>query len=89
MLRKAGQDIIERTDMRILRRMMGIKTIEKIKNEEIRATAGGANISAKIIDRVTEMVRTCAHIKGGGKDTNEEEEDGLMKAGNDKNEKKN
>ena len=32
----------------MLRWMMGIKRIEKIMNEEIRATAGVANISVKI-----------------------------------------
>ena len=35
-LRKAEQDSLERTEMRRLRRMLGIKGIEKIGTEEIR-----------------------------------------------------
>ena len=34
--------------MRMLKRIMGIKRTEKIRNEEIRARAGVANISGKI-----------------------------------------
>ena len=45
-LRKAEQNLLERTEMRML--MMGIKRIEKIRNEELRARAGEANISKKI-----------------------------------------
>ena len=40
--------LLERTEMGMLRWMMGIKRIEKIRNEEIRARAGVANISEKI-----------------------------------------
>ena len=40
--------MLERTEMRMLRWMMGIKRIEKIWNEEIRARTGVANISQKI-----------------------------------------
>ena len=47
-LRKAEQNSLERTEIRMLRWMMGIKRIEKIRNEEIRARAGVANISEKI-----------------------------------------
>ena len=36
--------------MRMFRRMMGITRNEKIRNEEIRARAGMANISEKITD---------------------------------------
>ena len=50
-LRKAEQNLLERTEMRMLRWMMGIKIIEKIRNEEIRARAGVANISEKIRER--------------------------------------
>ena len=41
----------ERTEMGMLRWMMGTKRIEKIRNEEIRAGAGVANISEKISAR--------------------------------------
>ena len=47
-VRKAEQNLLERTEMRMLRWMTGIKRIEKIRNEEIRARAGEANISEKI-----------------------------------------
>ena len=46
-MRKAEQNWLERTEMSILRWMMGIK-IEKIRNEEIRARSGVANISETI-----------------------------------------
>ena len=45
---KAEQNLVERTEMRMLRWMMTIKRIEKIRNEEIRARAGVANIGEKI-----------------------------------------
>ena len=38
-LRNAEQHLLERTEMRMFRWMMGIKRIEKIRNEEIRARA--------------------------------------------------
>ena len=45
-LRKAETDLLERTcDENV---EMGIKRIEKIRTEEIRARAGVANISEKI-----------------------------------------
>ena len=47
-LRKAGQNLLEVTEMRMLRWMMGIKRIEKTRNEEIGEGAGVANISEKI-----------------------------------------
>ena len=74
-LKKAEQNLIERTEMRMLRWM-----IEKIRTEEIRAREGVANTSEKMIEvRLrwlghverkteedvvmrtwkTEMVRTC------------------------------
>ena len=48
--RKAEQDWLETTEseMRMLRWMIGMKRIEKIRNEEIRARAGVANTSEKI-----------------------------------------
>ena len=39
---------LERTAMRTLQRIMGIKRIDKIRNEEIRARPGVANISGNI-----------------------------------------
>ena len=47
-LRKADQNLPERSEMRMSKWMMGIERIEKIRNEEIRARAGVANISEKI-----------------------------------------
>ena len=47
-LRRADKKLLERTEMRILRQTTGIKRIENIRNEEIRARAGVANISEKI-----------------------------------------
>ena len=48
-LRKAEQNLLERTEMGMFQRwMMGIKRIEKIRNEEIRAWAGVENISEKM-----------------------------------------
>ena len=43
---KAELNLLERTDMRMLRWVMGIKRIENIRNEEIRARAGVAKISS-------------------------------------------
>ena len=45
----AEQDLPERTEMRMLRWMVGIRRIEKIIKEEIRASAGVTNISDNII----------------------------------------
>ena len=42
--------LLERIEIRMLRCMIGIKRIEKIRNEEIRARAGVANKSKKIIE---------------------------------------
>ena len=47
-LRKTEQNLLRRTEMRMLRWMTGIKRIDKIRNEEIRARACVANISEKI-----------------------------------------
>ena len=44
-LRKGEQNLLERTEMRMVRWMMGIKRIEKIRNQKMRARAGVANIS--------------------------------------------
>ena len=46
--RKAEQNLLEGTEMRLWRWMMGIKWIDKIRNEEIRAMTGMANMSEKI-----------------------------------------
>ena len=40
--------MVEGTEMRMLRCMMGIKRIEKVRTEEIRARAGVGNIREKI-----------------------------------------
>ena len=40
--------MLKRTEMSMLRRMIGIKKIEKIRNEEIWARTGVANINEKI-----------------------------------------
>ncbi len=45
--------------MRMLTWVMGIKRIEKIRNEEITARAGVANTREKIKRSDTEMVRPC------------------------------
>ena len=47
-LRKTEQNLLERTEMRMLRWMMGLKRIEKIRREGIRAREGVANIRGKI-----------------------------------------
>ena len=47
-LRKAEQNLLERTEMRMLRWMRGLKRIEKIRKGEISARAGVANIRGKI-----------------------------------------
>ena len=47
-LRKADRNMLERAAMRTLKRIMGIKRIEKIRNEEIRARSGVANISGNL-----------------------------------------
>ena len=44
-MRKAEQNLLERTEMRMLSLMMGIKRIEKIENEDICAREGVTNIS--------------------------------------------
>ena len=47
-LGKVKQNLIERTEMRMLRWMMGTKRNEKFRTEAIRARARVANISEKI-----------------------------------------
>ena len=46
-LRKAEQDLLGRSEIRMLRCMMGKKRIEKTRNEQIKARADVANISEK------------------------------------------
>ena len=60
-LRKAEQNLLERTEMRMLRWMMGIKRIEEIRNEEIRARAGVANVGEKIREA---SLRWLGHVEG-------------------------
>ena len=48
-LRKAEQNLPERTEMSVLRWMMGTKRIEKIKTDEIGTREGVANASKKIV----------------------------------------
>ena len=55
-LRTTEQNLLERTGMRLLRWMMGIKRIEKIRNEEIRARAGMAQRGLGLMYRVRVMV---------------------------------
>ena len=47
-------------EMRMLRWMMGIRRIEKIRNEEIRARAGVANIREKIREA---RLRWLSHVE--------------------------
>ena len=47
-LRMAEQNWLERTEMRMLRWMIGIKRIEKVRTEEISGRAGVANIGEEI-----------------------------------------
>ena len=49
-LRKAEQNLLERTEMRMLRWMTGIKRIEQIRIEVIRANAAVAMISVTMRD---------------------------------------
>ena len=51
---KAELNLLERTEMRMLRWMMGIKRIEKIRNEEIRARADVLTIWKNPKDRKAE-----------------------------------
>ena len=81
------KNLPERTAMRTLKRIMGIKRIERIRNEEIRARSGVANISGKIreatvrwlghVERKTEedvVMRTCKMEVGGHRNRNTETE---------------
>ena len=45
---KPGQDLLESTDVRILRQMMVTKRIEKIRTHETRAEGGRVNVSGKV-----------------------------------------
>ena len=72
-LRKPEQNLPERTAMRMFRWMVGIKRIEKIRNEEIRGGAGMANITEKI--RKTTL-RLLVHVE------RKTEEDLVMKPWN-------
>ena len=56
-LRKAEQNWQKRTEMRMSRWMIGIKRIQKIRNEEIRARSDVANISEKIRETIWRWLR--------------------------------
>ena len=58
--RNAEQNLLERTEIRILRWMIGIKRIEKTRNEEIRAGTGVANKSEKIREA---RLRRLGHVE--------------------------
>ena len=55
-LRNTKQNLLERTEMRMLIWMMGVKRIEKIRNENIRSRAGVAK-SEKIRGARLERVK--------------------------------
>ena len=59
-LRKAEQNLLERTEMRMLRWMIGRKRTEKIRNEEIITRAGVENISETIRE---ERLRWLGHVE--------------------------
>ena len=46
-LTKAEQELLQRTDLRLLTCKMVVKIIKNIRTDEIRAGAGPANISEK------------------------------------------
>ena len=64
----------------MLRRMMGIKRIEKIRNEEIRARAGVTNINETIREE-RQMVTHVLLERKTGRWSNEKMEDGSKWAG--------
>ena len=49
--RNGEQNLLEITEMRMSKGMMGITMIEKIKTEEIRARADVANINLRKLDK--------------------------------------
>ena len=53
-LRKAEQNLPERTEITMLRQMMGIKRIEKTWNEEIRGRTRSENEMVRPLKRTTE-----------------------------------
>ena len=61
-LRKAEQNFLERTEMRMFRWMTGIGRIEKIRNEEIKARE---NISEKISEA---RLRRLGHVERKSKE---------------------
>ena len=69
-LRKADQNLLKRTEIRMLRWMMGVKKIETIRSEEIRARVGMANISEEIREA---RLRSLGHVE------RETEEDVVMR----------
>ena len=59
-VRKAEKISLKITEMKMLRWVMGIKRIEKIRNEHIRAMVGMANISEKIREA---RLRWLSHVE--------------------------
>ena len=47
-LRKKEQDIIESTEMTMLRWILGIRRVEKIRNEDVRVRARVINVREKM-----------------------------------------
>ena len=72
---KAEQDLIGRTEMRILRWLMGIKRIENIRNEEGTARTGVANTSVHIREA---RLRWLGHVE---RNTEEDVSSENMKCG--------
>ena len=71
-LRKVGQNLLERTEIRVFRWSMGINRVENTVAEEIKAWAYVANISEKIREA---RLRWLGHLERNTIRTNENTED--------------